>query len=331
MFCCRGSFIFPLFYIYMRRWNMVNFEKLIINELNKKVGEEYRIVSNIITKQNDEILHSIAILNDGERMSKNIYLESYYEEYKKGRSIDSITEDIIGIIRCKDDIQQKCMKFVEILNDYESVKENLMVKLINKDFNDKYLENKCYISYLDFAVLLYVLNDWEQGESFTVAVTKTLADVWEISIEEMYEQALMNVRNKYPATIENINSLILNSFKEVQGIQEEELDFLKGAEDKMGLYVLSNRKHTNGAISMIFTDVLKKFADENKVNEVIIIPSSVHEVLLYPKNEESDITEKKCLDMLLDVNSTSVEQGELLSNNVYVYNAIEDKVGIWEG
>ena len=310
---------------------MVEFKDLIVEEIKEKLGEEYRIVSNIITKQNDEVLHSVAILNNGEKMSKNIYLESYYEEYKKGRSIDSITEEIIGLIKCKDEIQQRCMEFVEILNDYESVKDNLMVKLINKDFNEKYLENKCYISYLDFAVLLYVLNDWEKGESFAVAVTKTLADVWEVSIDEMYEQALKNVRTKYPATIENINSVIIKTFEEVQGIAAEELDFLKNTKDRMELYVLSNRTRTNGAISMIFTDVLKKFADENEVEEVIIIPSSVHEVLLYPKNNESDITEQNCLDMLLDVNSTGVEHGELLSNNVYVYNAMEDKVDIWKG
>ena len=310
---------------------MDNFKEMIIDEINEKLGGECNIVSNMVTKQNDEILHSIAIVNAGERVSKNIYLESYYKEYKEGRSIDSIAEDIIGIIKCRDDMQQRCLDFAESLCDYDSVKDNLMVRLINKDMNDKYLENKCYVPYLDFAMLLYITNDLGIGESFSVAVTKTLQDLWKVNLDEMYSQALENVRSKCAPTIESMSSLIMNTFTDSHGNSIEELEDVLNSQEELQLYVLSNSNHINGAISMIFTDVLKSFAQENGVEKIIIIPSSVHEVLLYPKNESDNLTEKKCLEMLLDVNATSVEQGEILSNNIYLYNALKDEVEIWEG
>lgn len=310
---------------------MDNFKEMLIDKLNEKLGGKCNIVSNMVTKQNDEILHSIAIVNAGERVSKNIYLESYYKEYKEGRSIDSIAEDIIWIIKCKDDMQQRCLDFAESLCDYNSAKDNLMVRLINKDMNDKYLENKCYVPYLDFAMLLYVSNDLGVGESFSVAVTKTLQDLWKVNLDEMYSQALKNVRSKCAPTIESISSLIMNTFTGSQEDSIEELEDIFNSQKENQIYVLSNNKHFNGAVSMIFTDVLKSFAKENEVEKVIIIPSSVHEVLLYPKKESDDITEEKCLEMLLDVNATGVEKGEILSNNIYLYNALKDEVEIWKG
>jgi len=50
-----------------------------------------------------------------------------------------------------------------------------------------------------------------------------------------------------------------------------------------------------------------------------ILPSSVHEVILVPDNEE--ISKDNLVRMVREVNATQVEEQEQLSDFVYYYNA----------
>ena len=94
------------------------------------------------------------------------------------------------------------------------------------------------------------------------------------------------------------------------------------------LYVLTNTSKNKGAAAMLYKNVLKDFASQFSVDEVIIIPSSVEEVLLIPKKSGINISERKCREMLLEVNET-IEAEIVLSNNIYVYSLKYDEVRIY--
>ena len=61
--------------------------------------------------------------------------------------------------------------------------------------------------------------------------------------------------------------------------------------------------------------ILEKFPD----GKVTVIPSSVHETLLLHTKENEDVESLK--DMVKQVNSTDVPNEDVLSDNVYHYNA----------
>ena len=63
-------------------------------------------------------------------------------------------------------------------------------------------------------------------------------------------------------------------------------------------YVLSNRSGVNGAACLLYEDVLKNFADGVEKN-LIILPSSIHEVLLLP--DDGDISYEAVSYTHLDV------------------------------
>ena len=48
-------------------------------------------------------------------------------------------------------------------------------------------------------------------------------------------------------------------------------------------YVLTNIQGINGAVCLLYPQVLKNFAEEAG-RDIIILPSSIHEVLLLPDN-----------------------------------------------
>ena len=77
---------------------------------------------------------------------------------------------------------------------------------------------------------------------------------------------------------------------------------------------------------MMYPNVLKDFANEQDV-DLFIIPSSVHEVILVPKEGGSA---KRLNEILNDVNQNSVDPIEILSNRIYSYSRELDEVVIEE-
>ncbi len=93
------------------------------------------------------------------------------------------------------------------------------------------------------------------------------------------------------------------------------------------MYVLSNCDRVFGASALLYSASMKALAEKWNKN-LIILPSSVHEVILLP---DDGITEKEFYrEMVKEVNDTQVEPEERLSYNVYYYDRILQKVTILE-
>ena len=82
-------------------------------------------------------------------------------------------------------------------------------------------------------------------------------------------------------------------------------------------YVLSNRSGINGAACILYEDVLKNFADGVEKN-LIILPSSIHEVLLLP--DDGDISYEEMSRLVTHINRSEVPEEDRLSNQVYLYS-----------
>lgn len=82
------------------------------------------------------------------------------------------------------------------------------------------------------------------------------------------------------------------------------------------MYVMSNANRLHGASAILCKDVLKTFCIEHGFNEITIIPSSVHEVILLPKSDEPS----ELANMIKEVNETQVDITERLSNRPYSYS-----------
>jgi hypothetical protein len=64
---------------------------------------------------------------------------------------------------------------------------------------------------------------------------------------------------------------------------------------------------------------------EDKIEkDLIIIPSSVHEVILIPKDNE--ISDEEINEMIGEVNENELETVEILSNHMYLYCRRDDRI-----
>ena len=91
---------------------------------------------------------------------------------------------------------------------------------------------------------------------------------------------------------------------------------VKDFKDESSLYVATNEHRANGAIVMLYDEVLEKFAAWTN-GDFYILPSSVHEVLVMTK--DSDFTPEELSRMVREVNQNEVNPEEWLGNSVYEF------------
>ena len=85
------------------------------------------------------------------------------------------------------------------------------------------------------------------------------------------------------------------------------------------MYVLTNKDNSFGAAAMLYTGMLEKAAEAIQEDRIFILPSSVHEVLLVP--DRGDFTSEQLREMVTEINATQVAPDEVLTDNVYEYDA----------
>lgn len=103
-----------------------------------------------------------------------------------------------------------------------------------------------------------------------------------------------------------------------QETQEEVMNkLLHSEQDNRPIYVLSNWAGVYGAACILYDDVLKDFSERIK-SDMIVIFSSIHEVLLIPDQDDIDIEAVK--EMVRTINSTEVGEEDFLTDEVYRYS-----------
>ena len=98
-----------------------------------------------------------------------------------------------------------------------------------------------------------------------------------------------------------------------------------GSETPVPLYVLSNEEMYLGAVTIFYPMLLEIIADELE-EDICILPSSIHECLIMPVNDETDFAELRRI--VKKVNDTEVSEKEILSYNIYRFSRLTGVMSI---
>jgi hypothetical protein len=123
---------------------------------------------------------------------------------------------------------------------------------------------------------------WEIAEANTFAETK---------IEFMF-----NILSKAMGTDVELNEAVMN------------------ADNPM--YVVSNTRAHLGAAAILDTEALHKFGEAHNISKIIAIPSSIHEFIILPMNDDIDMENIKSI--INDVNQEMVSPDEQLGDHAYI-------------
>ena len=273
------------------------FKNRLIEVVREKLEGEAEVSFVTRKKNNQTDKEGICVQKPDGTQRTVIYLEDLYHVYEKTADMEGLTEKIICIFG-----KAGNMPGADILNDWETVKDHVRIRLVKKDWNKERLENRVYRDYLDFAVVLEVEMETKGDFSGSSPVEKDAPKFWGVSEGEIYQKAMENLyKEKY--YILPIDMFLPENYP--------------AGEIKM--YILLRENRNFGAGLLLREDILHRFAEEQG-GSLYILPSSVHDLILIKQEEDMDVCELKEVVRQVNGDSAVMNPEEVLSDSVYVYD-----------
>lgn len=283
------------------------FVEEIIENMQKRVPENYLVQVQNICKNNDLKLTGLTIGDQNLNIYPTIYLEEFYKKYEEGVSFETIT-DIIWNTYCQNAPKGNwdTSRFIE----WRNVKDIICPKIINYAANRELLNSVPYRKVCDLAVVYYAVVDICENGVASILLRNEHLKLWGKTEADLYELALENYRRIFSITSRNLDDIILELMNCKEDISFDENTIVP-------MIVVTNNKKLNGAAAILFPDELQKIADKIGT-DLYILPSSVHEIILLSTDNTMTVDELK--ETVRFVNSNELRQEEVLSDNVYLFD-----------
>ena len=278
--------------------------------------EEYKASINHVVKNNSVELDGICLHRAGDTLSPTVYLNHFYEEYLEGRPLHSILSEIAATLSSE---VPELEVNTSLYDNYDAIRHQIIFRLVNYERNEELLTSCPYLPFCDLAITFRWLVHSDSSGIASALITNKEMELWNITLEELYQTASINTRRRFPATIQPIQQLLSEYLDKDADIQE----LLDQTPDELQLFILSNEPRINGSTSMIYDGILADFAKKIK-KDLYILPSSIHEVLLMPATKE--IEEQALLNLVRDANRTVVGLPDILSDSIYRFDSKHNRI-----
>lgn len=260
----------------------------------------------------NQTMDGLTLIGDGVKISPTIYINNMYDSYLK-------TEDLQGELVKAANVMNEAMKDApDILPsvDMEKAKDNIVFQLINTEQNKLLLADAPNRQFQDLSIVYRWVMKVEDAGIQSAVIRNPLAKQLGFSEEELFKLAVENTRRIFPPTVKNMNEVIRDMFLK-DGMPPEIAEMMVGEiPPENSMYVISNNRGINGAISMLYEDQLHDLA-ENLETDLYIMPSSIHEVIAVSSNMGDP---NELAQMVAEINMDQVSLDERLSNQVYHYD-----------
>jgi hypothetical protein len=194
--------------------------------------------------------------------------------------------------------EAKTVKVNIDIKNYDAIKDYLLIRLVNKESYDLD-ENTVAKPYLDLMEILSLLVPVD-SDNFVITVTKEMLKDWNKSEDEVFADA------------------------DNSGVMAPIVREMPKAPDYIETGVTITNLHAHLGASVILANnnsLLKQIADE-KGKDLLITPSSVHEVIVTPMTDRYDILK----ETLKYVNDTILRSVDILSYNIYKYDRLTGEI-----
>lgn len=255
-----------------------------------------------MTKNNDVEQTGIAITRQEDSIFPTIYLEGLYQEYREGEMLGVLVERIIN---CHEEQSMALELDMDFFRDYGRVKDRIFYKLVSLEKNKKFLRDAPHLRWHDLAIVFYYALEKDMVEGGSITIKRQHMLMWKQNAESLYRTARRNTKRDMPELLVSMGELI----SEMTGVSVRE-------DDATPMYVLTNQEKRFGASAMLYSEKIGQLAERFGC-DVLILPSSVHEVLLIPDDHIREYAFYR--QMVAEVNRTQVEPEEVLSYGLYRY------------
>ena len=142
-------------------------------EANLNCDGEVRMLK--IMRNNGCELDGLTIVRKGCPGSPTIYLNGYYNQFEAGRSIVSITREVLNTYESG---REKLESMAGIFNDFEEIKKRVAYKLVNYEKNKELLQDVPHKRFMNLAVVFYCLIERESNYNATALIHNSHLGLW---------------------------------------------------------------------------------------------------------------------------------------------------------
>ncbi|MCR5475620.1 MAG: DUF5688 family protein [Lachnospiraceae bacterium] len=270
--------------------------EMIINELNNRGydAEAQNVIKNSVE------LEGIRIMTDN-TIAPVIYTEAIIRDAEdEGKTLDEVVSAIISIYE-----GNKSFDFdINVLYDKDYILNSLYIGL-QKDSTEDIVKRSCDLEGIES--YLYIRGDSNRNGSFSIKVSKNILEHANISEVEAWNAAEKNTFAE--TTIESMAKVLADMLG---------YDYSEDMDNDTPFFVISNKSKIKGASSILNKQALAEFGRRYQTDRVVVLGSSIHEMLLVPYTEEVDLDAFS--QMVGDVNATEVDPTERLTDRAYIIN-----------
>lgn len=286
------------------------FVEEVVKGIRERTGKE--VTAMAVRKNNGVLMDGLLVREEGINISPIIYLEPHYRFYLAGMELEAVIENIhAAYLESRPTVGFE----TECFADFERAKERIVFKLVNYEKNREALEGIPHKKYLDLAVVFGYLVDGSGDVCQAMALLKNEhLDYWGVHAGEIEELAYENTPRLLGHSVARMSDVLAGCCGEAvkaEIIREETARMPE-------LLILTNRSKFNGAGCILYPGVLAGLAEKMGC-DFIILPSSVHEVILIPVKEDKISDRKQLCRMICEVNEMCVSDMDILSDHPYLY------------
>ena len=283
------------------------------SELKQSIADENVDFDRHSVRKVNEELDGLSIKYPDSIMAPTIYLNDKYQMYQDGYSVKQLVDDTEKQLKDIRDDEPQLPEFTK-----ESAKENLYCVVVNADSNEEMLRNTPHEKFEDLAVI----PRFRVGEDASFIVSNEMCNHLQMTSEEVMEAAHKNT-NKQEFPCQNLSD-VMRDIMVSEGMPVDYVEEMLSAQgEDSPMYVLSNQSRMDGAVAITSEDAMDKAyqkvkADYPEMENMYVLGSSRHEVILVPDCAFDDVEDLKQVHQ--EVQNNDLSQEDKLTSHVYEYD-----------
>ena len=294
---------------------MMNYNRF-LDEVKREVsdlaGDAYTVNIMPVTKNNGVRMTGMTIMRPGDQISPNLYLNGWYDCYKGGMSVRQVAEHLLELYH--DSVPKDPFDAEELFTP-ETIRGNLVYRIVNRERNRKLLSEIPHRDFLDLSLVYYVLVHSRQLGDGAVLVRDESMRAWGIAREELDSVAKANTKRILPSDFLSITAMLKDLEKHGETVTYPDMEIEEQSMDTP-MYVLTNSDRQYGACYLADREVVSGIAEEMS-DDLFLLPSSIHECMVLPCSFAGD--PEKLASLVREINRTQVAEEDYLADSVYYY------------
>lgn len=267
--------------------------KMVINELRARgyVAEEKNVVKNGVNCNGISIrLPETKTENEKFQIFAGVIYMDTLEEMKEmeNLSFEQVVERIIEVV------WENSPKLNDFPKNDKEVLQKITIGFQRTEYNSNML--KLESDFDGIEEYLYIMT--EDGK---INMNDDFLKYFNVPVESAWKAAEENTKR------DSIIFSMADFFKDVADVK----NFIR-----IPLYVVTNKEMKYGASAIINKEMLSDYCHERDINKIVVLPSSIYEMLFFPLDEAID--ERDIDEIIQEVNDTLVSPIEQLGNKSYI-------------